>query len=726
MPVPEETASAKPRRVLACVACQQRKIKCDRQSPCAHCVRSGAQCTTAVRQRRRRFPERGLLERLRHYETLLRQHHVDFDPLHSPPVTGLGSPSGDGKDSPSNDTESEMIIPGTEGQPSGEKSVGEGKSRPSSVSLISEKWAADPKDEDDNDTEDNETDSGFLHDNDDMRQAVIRKAYDYISEFQRNDHLLFGLPTGKIDLSASHPDQVQIFRLWQVYLDNVNPLLKVTHTPTLQARIIDAASDIANIHPVLEALMFSIYCVAVLSLREDECNALFKSPKKDLLTKYQAGCQQALRNCGVLRSTDRDSLTALYLYLLSIRPDTDPMSLSSLLGVAIRIAQRMGVHNDFIYGKYSVLDAEMHRRLWWSLILFDSRICEMSDHKTATLAPTWDCRTPLNVNDSELQPEMTTPPASNDRPTESLFAVVRSELADFVRHSAFHLDLTNPSLKPLVTRFGTSYEAEKFNELERTIEEKYLTFSNLENPLHYMTIWTMRAYLAKNRLLQHYARTSTASVQQTETQRKIAISHALRMLECDTNLMTSPLISGYRWFVHFHFPLPAYIHILQDLKRRPEENDADRAWEVMSNNYEVRFMNSKQDDKPFFVIFSRIVFQAWEARENLARQQQRALVPPRIVSDVKDRVIQMASDFSQSCSMEPTSGSCAPDVNDFSIPMQAAFGGSNMAYGTGDQGSTGWGSWGYPDVFGHGSYDTDGSQFLLSTMEWNPLYARSR
>lgn len=134
-----------------------------------------------------------------------------------------------------------------------------------------------------------------------------------------NDHLLFGSPVGNVDdLSAFHPTQVQIFRLWQIYLDNVNPLLKVTHTPTLQTRIIDAASDIANINPTLEALMFSIYCVSILSLTEDQCSALFGSPKKDLLMAYQSACQQALRGCYILRSGDRESLTALYLYLVSV------------------------------------------------------------------------------------------------------------------------------------------------------------------------------------------------------------------------------------------------------------------------------------------------------------------------------------------------------------------------------------------------------------------------
>ena len=76
----------KSQRVLACVLCQRRKLRCDRQFPCANCTRSHAQCVPAAtlppRQRRRRFPERELLERLRRYESLLRDNSINFEPLH--------------------------------------------------------------------------------------------------------------------------------------------------------------------------------------------------------------------------------------------------------------------------------------------------------------------------------------------------------------------------------------------------------------------------------------------------------------------------------------------------------------------------------------------------------------------------------------------------------------------------------------------------------------------
>ncbi|CAI7623232.1 unnamed protein product [Penicillium glandicola] len=538
----QQRATGKARRVLACVVCQQRKIKCDRAFPCVNCVRAGVQCEQSTRQRRRRFPERELLARLRHYENLLRQHHIKFNPLHTP-TTDPWSPSEDGPDELSEVAQSERIIPDTNPRLLRENPAVKSKSFRDIWQAMSQK-TGDPREDRENDGEDDETDSGFLHDNDDMRHAVIKKAWDHTFQSQSNDQLLFGSPVGNVDLSGSHPTQVQIFRMWQIYLDNVNPLLKVTHTTNLQARITDAASDMANIEPTLEALMFIIYC-------------------------YRFSCQQALRSCCILRSGDRECLTALYLYLVSIRPDTDPASLSSLLGVAIRIAQRIGIHDESMYGKCSVLEAEMRRRLWWSLIIFDNRICEMSDYKTASLAPTWDCRIPLNVNDFELQPEMTTPPETINRPTETVFAVVRSELADFVRHSAFHLNFTNSVLSTMPRSSTGIDEAEQLLSLEKTIEEKYLAFCNPENPLHFMTIWTMRGYLAKNRLLEHYCRFSTISMPQTDAQRNGAIFNALRMLECDTKLMTSPLIKGYLWLVHFHFPFPAYIHLLQDLKNMP-------------------------------------------------------------------------------------------------------------------------------------------------------------
>lgn len=122
------------------------------------------------------------------------------------------------------------------------------------------------------------------------------------------------------------------------------------------------------------------------------------------------------------------------------------------------------------------LEAEMRRRLWWSLMLFDTRICEMADYKAMMLTPTWDCRAPLNVNDFDLQPEMKDPPAVQGKSTEAIFAVVCSEMGEFVRHSAFHLDFISPALKTVAkaVQRGPVPEGGELVTLEKTIEDKYL------------------------------------------------------------------------------------------------------------------------------------------------------------------------------------------------------------------------------------------------------------
>ena len=135
--------------------------------------------------------------------------------------------------------------------------------------------------------------------------------------FESNDHILFGSPGTDVQLSTLHPQPGQIFKLWQIYLENVDPLLKVTHAPTLQPRVINAAGDVTNISPALEALMFSIYCMALLSLTDSECMTSFASPKSALMATYQYGCQQALLKSTFLRSGERDCLTALFLFLVS-------------------------------------------------------------------------------------------------------------------------------------------------------------------------------------------------------------------------------------------------------------------------------------------------------------------------------------------------------------------------------------------------------------------------
>ncbi|KAH6714115.1 hypothetical protein BKA61DRAFT_56164 [Leptodontidium sp. MPI-SDFR-AT-0119] len=702
-PVAGSTQPPKPQRVLACILCQQRKVKCDRKHPCANCVKARAQCipaTQVTRQRKRRFPERDLLDRLRKYEDILRQNNIKFDPLHKESLERY-SPKVEGGGGDDSDEEPQRIVAVDRPSPATTTSSERLPETKNILHAMSQEFR-DP---------DNHSNSS----DDDVRAVHIKKAMSQI--VLNDDHLLFGSGKSPVDISTFHPEPIHIFKLWQLYLDNVNPLLKVTHTPSMQVRIIEAASNVSAIEPPLEALMFSIYCMAVLSLTHDDCLVTLGSTKEDLMIRYQFGCQQALLNCGFLRTTDRECLTALFLYLVSVRPGTITQSLSSMLGIAIRIAQRMGLDKEAILAKVTPLEAELRRRLWWALILFDTRVGEMADYKASTLTPLWDCRVPLNVGDADLQPQMKESPQAQNTFSDAIFAVVRSEVANFVRHTKWHMDFSNPALLPVAQGHQPHpiSQGSEMGSLETLIEENYLKLCDPEIPLHFMTIWTARALLSKCRLLEHYARSSSMPRAQADAAREAAFGHAITMLECDTMICTSPLTAGFVWLTHFYYPFPAYVQIVQNLKRQPFTPQAERAWEALSGNYEAHHNVRTPHDQMFYKILAPVALQAWAVREESSAQLGEPLATPRLISYIRQVMSQNALG-SETVRQEPAP---AMDMNSFSTSMPMNFD-QNMVFGIGgQQGFTASDPWGSHDALGMGPLSIDPSQLDWSSMDWN-------
>jgi hypothetical protein len=147
---------------------------------------------------------------------------------------------------------------------------------------------------------------------DEFFEKPITRTFDSINS---GSDFIFPSPASD-DLRDLHPSTVHIFRLWQKFLDSINPLIKILHAPTVQQQVLDASADLDNIPKGVEALMFGIYCTAVTSFDEPECAATFGESKPTLLTRYHAGARQALSRAGLLRSSDMTILQAFVLYIV--------------------------------------------------------------------------------------------------------------------------------------------------------------------------------------------------------------------------------------------------------------------------------------------------------------------------------------------------------------------------------------------------------------------------
>lgn len=72
-------------RGTSCVLCQQRKVRCDKNKPCANCVKAKVECRVVPpqppRRRKKRLQEKDLIDRLKKYEMLLAEHGVKVDAI---------------------------------------------------------------------------------------------------------------------------------------------------------------------------------------------------------------------------------------------------------------------------------------------------------------------------------------------------------------------------------------------------------------------------------------------------------------------------------------------------------------------------------------------------------------------------------------------------------------------------------------------------------------------
>lgn len=120
-----------------------------------------------------------------------------------------------------------------------------------------------------------------------------------------------------INTEDLQPTPVQMFRLWQVFLDRVNPLTKVIHAPTLQPYIMDASTNMKAFSLSHQALIFAIYASAAYSLSDGECQTKLDMSREDALQKFTLGAKLSLLRLNFLKHHDMTTLQALAIFMVS-------------------------------------------------------------------------------------------------------------------------------------------------------------------------------------------------------------------------------------------------------------------------------------------------------------------------------------------------------------------------------------------------------------------------
>ncbi|UPK95438.1 hypothetical protein LCI18_006373 [Fusarium solani-melongenae] len=571
----------------ACSLCARRKVKCDKKDPCSNCLKAQTQCsyeTPAPPRPRKRAADQDLLARLAQYEDLMRKHNVDFT-QHANiwvPCELEGGLKASGSPALDVAPQEELCL---------WSNLSPELKYPSVQNL-------------------RHKDDPFLH---------------------PTPSLQLMLPDAHPKLHELHPEPRHIYRFWQIFVETVNPLTKIIHVPTLQQRIMDASWDLVHIPKPLVAILFAVYTNAVTSMSSDDCQASIGASRDTLLTRYRTATVQALMEAEFLTSREFEVLQALVLFLLA---DPESELCSTLTATAIRLGQKMGLHRENADSRISFFEKEMRIRLWWQLRGLDARVRAVSI--PGIKLPTSECddvRPPLNVNDADLHPNMTEPPAEHKGPTEMLCVLMKYQVTHWLRSSPKAAKFfENISHGPMKGKISMESQDEAINELEGIYQEKFLCHLDKRIPLHGVTDAMARLAIARLRFKLHHPRGRAMGgkdVYLTKKEGDLLFDSAVTLLELSSYGIRSKFSSHLFTHLTHWSQMDAYIYILSELRCRCTGDQVMQAWKLVEELYTEHPEVMSDTENALSRALGDLTLQAWEAhRKEVALDQA---VPPYLI-----------------------------------------------------------------------------------------------
>jgi len=121
---------------------------------------------------------------------------------------------------------------------------------------------------------------------------------------------------------ALRPEPAVCNRLCQVYLRQVDPIIKILHRPSLGRFLLDGNSYLGyeEGHFSVEALVSAVCYSAIGSMTEAQCQSMFHASKSNVGADYRVACERAVERAGLITTNDITVLQAFVLYLVSDEP----------------------------------------------------------------------------------------------------------------------------------------------------------------------------------------------------------------------------------------------------------------------------------------------------------------------------------------------------------------------------------------------------------------------
>ena len=666
----------------SCEICRQRKVKCDKQRPCASCARSGTACVYPpgrgrAPKRSQRTENARLMDKLTRLESIIQdlasengasqdgrpttssqspapaQAPVPAGPLDQKPVEVDGSgatPASVGTATATTSGRASPAVSSLEGQ-FGRLVIDESKSYyvnnvlwtnlANEVEEIRD-MLIDPEDDDDYD---------------DMLSS--RPSY---SAPCGSDAALFGFRSLAHSLHAYHPPISQAVGLFATFSENVSPQVRLFHIPTLGRLYWDAIASLESLDKNVEALLFAIYYAAVASMDERQALGALGMTRAAALERYRFCSEQAIARAEILNTHSMVLMQATVLFVSALQSQDDTRLAWSLTTLVFHIAQAMGLHRDGTLFGLKPFETELRRRLWWHICILDNRSSEVHGFQPIAHQFSADTKYPSHVNDADLFPDMKEFPPERHETTDITLLRLRCEALD----TAWKIGMASPDLpiRPAHWRAGVpggpnpgdmSLEERKdvVRKLEQRIKETYFRDCDMSSPhltiystlsdLIVLQFWLLAHHITPGSIMRRNGKGSSLASDLDDgkpsehleshsdnpadkavtaaVNRDQLFIKSVELLEIGCRLITTPSVMKWTWYARPQIQWHTVAFVLAEICVRPPSAEADRGWSA------VLTMSGRRGTmwKPVKHLFAKARY----VREIQARRREGRLAEPQ-------------------------------------------------------------------------------------------------
>jgi len=289
-----------------------------------------------------------------------------------------------------------------------------------------------------------------------------------------------------------------------------------------------------------------------------------------------------------------------------------------LNGLAIHIAQALGLHRDGEQLGLSPFQSEMRRRLWWHLLTRKRRGGEdygLESKDSMLLAS--DVGLPANLEDADLYPDMERLPEPRKSWTPMTFSLISIELSKAVQRLDDMVASSSSSKPPCEE--ARQHVIEK----ARVRVEEWLRYCNPVIPQHCVTICCSRFLLQK---LNFITRLRFSLLQRPGPQRGFFteenLEEALQILNLKLH-SEDGLLAQFAWIRKAYPQYHIAMYVLWHLCIQPNGPKVDSAWEAIEALFAQELGNeSPTDHRSRWAVMAALKAKALSARESARRNNQ--------------------------------------------------------------------------------------------------------